>query len=198
MIRLSSGFVVLLLAWHCWAFPGSVARADEPKQRDDAAEKDLSAQDLNLRLEKARLKLAKLELERAMKANEKLAIYTTTTLELLRTNVDIAQARLDAVTQQGKESIHAAHLREVEGAAKIADLHLKQAERLHEQVPSSVSQSRVEAMRLRAEIARLELRRARDPAVVSSPIDHLQWQLEQLRGELFDLKLRVEELSTPR
>jgi hypothetical protein len=198
MIRLSSGIAVFLLALSCWAFTASVARPDEPKQRDNPAEKDLSAQDLNLRLAKARLKLAKLELERAIKANEKAAIYTTTTLELLRTNVDIAQARLDAVGQPEKLSMHAAHLREVEGAAKIADLRLKQAEQLHEEVPSSFSESRVESMRLRAEIARLELQRARNPAVVSSPLEHLQWQMDQLRQELLDLNLRVEELSNPR
>lgn len=106
------------------------------------------------------------------------------------------EARLDALSRQGDASSHAAHLRELEGALRISELAWKTAVRVRARLPNSTQASEVESLRLRAEVARLALARARDPANTATPLDHMQWQLEQLRQELLEPTLRVERLST--
>lgn len=174
----------------------SFATADEPKV--GGAEKAAGPGDENLdvQLAKARLDLAKVELQRVLKANERFAgTYSESTVELLRSNVDIAQARLEASSGAGVADLHAAHLRELENELKIAELRWETAVRLNKSVPNSIDAQQVESRRLRVEVARLALARARQPARVATPMDHMQWQLERLQQELLDLTVRVDELS---
>lgn len=173
----------------------SLSPADEPKQSTAAEAKHDSSESVDVQLAKARLKLAKVELERALTANERVQIYTEVTLELLRRNVDICEARLEALSSSKDAPLHTAHLRELESNLKIEELEWKNAVTLHQRLPSSFDASYVDAARLRVEVARLTLARARDPAHVTTSHDHMRWQLEQLRQEMLEVKLRVEELS---
>jgi len=169
----------------------------EPKQREAAIVRNESNGNLDMQLAKARLKLANLELKRVSAANKRLpGLYSLVTIELLRRDVNIAQMRLDALSRSGAANTHAAHLRWLESTVKIAEFRWKTAERLRERSPELSEASQVETQRLRAEVARLALARARDPARVATPVDHMQWQLDQLRQELLELTLRVEILSS--
>lgn len=179
----------------------SFSRADESLQADTSAATNSTARNDSsetpaVQLARARLKLAKVELERALATNKRVQIYSAVTLELLRRNVDICETRLAALSRPSEVNSHAAHLRELEAKLKIAELRRKVAVKLQERLPGSIDASKVEAARLRVEVARLALARARDPAHVATPLDHMQWQLEQLRQEMLDLTLRVEEFST--
>lgn len=175
----------------------SFADGDEPKQQDSTtAATEAAIESLDVQLAKARVNLAKMELERALAENKRIpGSWPEITLELLHRNVDVAQARLDGLSRSGEASLHTAHLQELESALKIAELRWNGAVHLRERLPSAIDASRVEALHLRAEVARLELARARNPAHVSTPLDHVRWQLEQMRQELLELTVRVEKLS---
>ena len=153
-----------------------------------------SSNQFDVQLAKVRLQLAKVELERALGANERVRIYPPVTLQFLRRNVDVAQAKLEAVTKPGGDS-HDAHLRELENNLKTAELKWKIAFETRERSPGALDEAGVEALRLRVEVARLALARARQPETVTTPLNHLQWEIEQLRDEMLELTLRVEELS---
>ncbi len=173
-----------------------IAAAAEPQQQGKIQSANDSTLNLETQLAEARVQLAKLELERAAAANKRMpGIYSPIAVELLQRNVIVAEARLGELSRTGDFNAHAIHLRELEGAQKIAELRLKNAQRLRQGLPASGDASQVESLRLRTEIARLELARARDPEHVATPLDHLQWQLEQLRHEMLEVTLRLEELS---
>jgi multidrug resistance efflux pump len=195
MTRLFSNLSLVVVTSYLILVVPSLSSADEPKQNTAAEAKHDSSDNVDVQLATARLKLAKVELERALAANERVPIYTDVTLELLRRNVDICEARLEALARPTEAKLHTAHARELESKLKITEREWQRAVTLHQRLPSSFDASYVEAARLRVDVARLALARARDPAHVTTQHDHMRWQLEQLRQEMLEMTLRVEELS---
>lgn len=157
-------------------------------------------QDRDVRYARLCLKRAQAELQKVLTANEKLGtnMYPVSLVERLRENVKIAEEGVEQalLAKQGEEhQPHKVHIREAEAAVKIAELNLQQALEINKRKSGSYGADDLERLRLAVEIAQLRLEMANDPAVVDSPVAHLQWQVEQLRDEVLELRLRVEQMS---
>lgn len=177
-------------------YSGFRAAADEPEKSRPGNSSGTTDSNVDVQYERARLDLAKLELQIAVGANARLlGVYASATIERLRSNVAISESRLKEVSGGGKQDWHTAHLRELEGAFKMAEQRLKSALEINDRAPGSLPPHEVERLRLRAAVTRLALARAHDPSKVATPLDHLQWQLDQLRDEVLDLSVTVQMLS---
>lgn len=172
--------------------------ADESKKQDAADAAQKSTDSLDMQLTKARLQLAKVELDRALAVNERMPVFTPATIQLLRRNVEVAEAKLAALKDSQQVNAHAAHVCELENGLKLAEHKWKLAIRIRERSPGLIDDARVEVLRLRVEVARLALARSKEPDLVTTPIQHIEWELDQLRDDLLDLTLRIEEQSTAR
>ncbi len=162
-------------------------------QRNLRAAED-SGKHLDVRFAQTYLKLAKVELKKALEANEKSsAAYSAALVERLRQNVKTAEEQLQQARMESQGDVHKVHLRDAEAAVAIAELRLTQAQAMNERLAGSYDQTELERLRLTVEVARLRLEKARDPARVSSPNAHLKWQLEQLRDEVLELHIRLEK-----
>ena len=74
------------------------------------------------------LRLAELELREAIDTTEKGSdFFSGPALQRLRNNVVVASTRLQHVRQPDQVSLHDAHLKELEGALKLAELNLENA-----------------------------------------------------------------------
>lgn len=174
----------------------ALPKADEPVSSAPQKTAGIDHMSLDVQLAKARLELAELELQRVSKANQRIVgTYSESTVELLRSEAEIARARLAAVSAGGPANFRELHLRELESSLKIAEINWQAAIRRNKSVPSSVDAQRMEGRRLRVEVARLALARARDPAYVATPVEQLQWQLERVRQDLLELRVRLDNLS---
>lgn len=154
-----------------------------------------NAESIDVRIAEVKLKLAETELRRATEVNRRVArTIPDSTVGWLGRNVELAKQQVD-LARQGDQHWHALHIRQMEAALRDAESRVQRAEGMNRRVPSSVGEFDLERLRLKAEIARLNLAKARDPANVNSPEAHLQWQVDQLRDEIDRLKDQVERLS---
>ena len=197
MTSLNSGLPRLAAASCLWLLAAPLLSAAEPQQESPPAAAHESGESLEVQLAKARLQLAKVELERALTANQKQhPVFSPVTVHLLQRNVEVAEARLDALKDPAQRDLHASHLRQLESALKIAEHRWSSAARMRERSPGLIDDARFEALRLRVEVARLALARAKESDVVTTPIDHMRWELDQMRQVILDLTLHMEELAS--
>lgn len=174
----------------------SFAFSDEPNTQDVVKAEGSGAASLNLQLAKTRRDLAKVDLQRVLNANERIpATYSGKTVRLLRSNLDVAEARLKALSSATPNAMYAAYVGELESSLKSAELRLQAALRLQRSLPRSVDDLRLESRRLRVEAAKLALARAQDPGHEVTPQEQMQWQLDRVRQELLDLRVRLDDLS---
>lgn len=174
--------------------PPSVSSQDHAEHGDPGVGKQ-DAASTEVRLAETKLKLAEAELRRAMDRNRRIpSTIQKMTVESLRRNVDVAKQQVD-LARQGDQPWHVLHIRQMETALKTAESALDRAKAMNRITPRMVDEFDLERLRLKAEVARLSLTKARDPANVKSPEAHLQWQIDQLRDEIDRLKDHVERLS---
>ena len=176
------------------ARPGS--QAEEPASASTAQRNSGAGEGLEARYARTSLRRATLQLEQALEENRRMpGLYSDPLIERLRQNVQVAEQQLEHALRPEKVDRHEVHVRSAEAALRMAESELRHAEELRRRLPRSYTDNDLERFRLSVEIARLRLERARDPETFASPQAHLQWQVEDLRQELLDLRLRLEELS---
>jgi hypothetical protein len=173
------------------------AQIDDP--RHPVAGNSSLPESIYARYARAYLELAKAELDIAQDVNKRIgATYSKNTVQRLRNHVEIAQAKLKYELAGDASKLHDIHLRELEGAKKLAEMKLASAITVNQHLSGTVSELEIQRLRLAAEVARLAIARGRDPAAVSSPHAHLQWQIDQMRSELLRLQIRTDKLATSR
>ncbi|NOY43797.1 MAG: hypothetical protein GXP26_18415 [Planctomycetes bacterium] len=164
------------------------------------ASNSLSDENIFVRYARAYSQLAKADLDIALDVNKRIGgAYSENTVQRLRNQVEIAKAKLQ-YELGGDESkkLHDIHLRELEEASKLAELNLSSAIVVNKRLAGTVSELEIRRLRLAAEVAKLAVARGRDPAAVSTPYAHLQWQLDQVRSELLWLQIRADKLAASR
>lgn len=165
---------------------------DGPESRAGEA-----AESVNVRYARTYLSLAKTELEIAEDANRRIGtLYPEITVQRLRNNVAFAEAQLKYELAGDEGDLHDVHLRELDGALKLAEAKLQKGLSMKKRLPQTVSDLEILRLRLAAEVARLTLERARSPQAQASPHAHLQWQLDQLRRQVLRLQVRADQLTT--
>lgn len=175
-----------------------VVHADQPESEKTPSEQH-AMESVDIRFARAQLRLAKLDLRRAVEINERVpGMLPVTMIEKIQQSVVIAEEQLKQAMKGSKAQLHEIHLRGAETAAKIANSNFQRIRSLREKLPQSFRAIDVERARARAEVANLNLERARDPKNSEYGVSHLQWQVEELRAQLLDVQISVEELSSRR
>jgi|GEM_PF-4483679 hypothetical protein len=150
--------------------------------------------DLDVRYAEVYLQLTKLEFARAVDINRQIpGTFTNAALEALRQSVVIAQEQLNDLQAKGNDR-KAAYLISAQASAKGAEAAYLRALRINEQSPGTIVANELERLRLSAELAKLSLQKAEtvEPANVQQ---FLQWQVDQLREELYQLKTRLAQIQ---
>jgi len=185
--------IVLAVVTVLYSTSGQIP-SDLPMVHKDLRAAEESGERLDVRFAQTYLKLANIELKKALETNNKSpAAYSAALVERLRQNVKIAEEQLQQARMEREGDVHKVHLRDAEAAVAIAELRLNHAHAMNERLAGSYDETELERLQLNAEVAQLRLEKARDPARVSSPNAHLKWQLEQLRDEVLELHIRLEK-----
>jgi len=154
---------------------------------------------IRVRYARAYLELTKADLNTALGVNKRIGVaYPGNTVQRLRNHVAIAEAKLQYELNGGESKLHDIHLRELEEARKLADMYLANAVAVNKRLAGTIDELEIKRLRLVAEVAKLAIERGRDPAAVSTPYAHLQWQLDQMRSELLWLQIRADKLAARR
>ena len=172
----------------------AVSQQDRDESSKSSADRT-GAASIDVRLAKAKLKLAEADLRWATEWNRRLrGTIPKTTVEWLQQNVTLANEQVD-IARQDKQHWHALHIRQMEATLRTAKSQLQRAEAINRVSPHDSGELDLERIRLKVEVARLNLAKSRDPANIQSPEAHLQWQVDQLRDEVNRLKDQVQRLS---
>lgn len=136
----------------------------------------------------ARLKLAEAKLEKAKQLN---ALFpgqvSATDLRSLMTRIDVL--RDEVADTQGHEHGYGfvAQRRSAEAAVKLAEAQLEESRAINDRKPGAVSPIELQIREHRLDIARLRAQIWQDKSFLSSPVDVLQMQLDQIGDQLQDV-----------
>jgi hypothetical protein len=158
-------------------------RGDEPPDAPSAHDQR------HTQYAEARLRLAELDLEKAMHLEKLANGRTVSDYDLRRLHSRIAVLR--DVVEANRRHPHGTGIHEqrarARAAVEIADEDLEQAKSIDERNPTEFTAIAVRRFEVKAEIARLRLALWDDPANVPSIIDEMQMQIDQLTDHVIDL-----------
>ncbi len=165
---------------------------DEPTT--ERPEKEESA---NLRYVRTALELARIRLQEAKEANQRIQhTFPDTVLSRLDQNIRVAEERLNAVLDPSIRAFHAENLLLAQHAVDDAKDEHQRAIQANKKAPGSVGKTRLERLRLELEAARLNLEREQGLGEDSAArLTEVQWQMDMLRDEVRRLRSAVEQLS---
>ena len=189
-----AAFVVLVAA-SCGAV--SLAAADEAVElaADDGSKQVLS--DVSTRYAMARLKLAELDLQRAIKLNRPTA-NAIGALEITRltNHLRLMQRQLEIAQGKPQSSAREVGLVAAELAVETAEADLDAARAANARSEGAIKKINIQRLETKLEIAKIRLELYKNPSYVPSPIDEMQWHIDQLTEQLLDLRHRVETRSS--
>ena len=169
---------------------------------DDAAVADASGEsdplnDVRTRYAMARLKLAELDLQRAVKLNRPMA-NAIGALEITRltNHLRLMQRQLEIAQGKPQSSAREVGLAAAELAVETAQADLDAARAANKRTEGAIKEINVKRLEMKLDIAEIRLELYRNPDFIPSPIDEMQWHIDQLTEQLLDLRHRVESRST--
>jgi hypothetical protein len=162
-----------------------------------AAAQAESPADLQVRYALARLRLAELDLERALAANRETAgAIGERELERLRTHIEVMQKRLEIARAQPRTASRQAMVAAAEAACVNARGDLDAALRAKGRQDRSVSDLTIHRLRAKLELSEIRLELCQNPEYELSLLDEMQWNIDQLTDEVIDLRHQVETGGT--
>jgi hypothetical protein len=189
VLALLAGFAVG--GWHATSASQTTRNEAAPNAAPAAGR---SEDDLDVRYARASLKLAQLNLDKALQANQRYrGTMPDSVLQPLRELVQIARVELQEAPRGKDRDVHALRVRFAEAGVAPAEAALRSAETVNQRAPGTVSPTELDRLRLQLEVARLALARAQAGSGGSN-LDDLQRQLLELRKDLLQLQVRVEQL----
>ncbi|MCF7962161.1 MAG: hypothetical protein K9M08_15600 [Pirellula sp.] len=190
MRHLSSALTVVMLgamltiSW--W-----IAKADQPKS-DSAAANPVQNESVDVRLARAHVKLAKMDLRRAQEANERIQnLYSAEYLEMLKLHIAIDEAELEQCLKGEDDDLHKACVRSAEASLTVAEANLRRTRAFYQLMPTTGSDLAAERAGLVAELAKLNLERANGLTNLESVLTHLHWQIDELRHQVLELQMKA-------
>lgn len=150
-------------------------------------------ENVDVKLARVHVQLAKLEVERALEANQRNAnSYSAEHIELLRLHLLIDEAALEQSLRGEQADSHEVCIRNAEASLKIAQSVFKSVQSVHERMPTFGMKFDVEEARLKVELAELELQQMRqlDSHDTRSVLLHLQRQVDRLKHQVLKIQLR--------
>jgi hypothetical protein len=156
-----------------------------------------SPEDLQIRYAWARLRLAELDLERALAANRDTAgAIGEREIERLRNHIAVMEKRLEIARARPRTASRQAMVAAAEAARDNARGDLEAALRSRGRKDRSVSDLTVERLRAKLELAEIRLELCRNPEYELSLLDEMQWSIDQLTDQVIDLRHQVETGAT--
>lgn len=176
------------LLWAVGVAPRTVTAQDVEK-KEPAGE----SESLDVRFARAHLVLAKADLKRALELNKRFPnSVPLAALENYRKHVAIDEELLQQALEGSDGHVHKIYMRAAEISEQIAKDDLSRKRKTLKDFPSEMSELDVERAEAVLAVAQLNrMRTAKQEASLSS-LEYLQWQIEQLRHELLELRVRVE------
>ena len=151
------------------------------------------SREVRVRYAEAKLHLAEIELRIVLSGNEKIPnMYSMRTIRRLSNNVAHAKELLRYEMERKGNDLHDLHLQELEGELALAESELAAVVRLKNELIGSISDLEIEKLKVAVKVARLALGTAREPEVIRSREDHLQWQIDRVSTELTRLYLLMD------
>ena len=178
-------FLVTLLAMSLWT-----ARADQPQSKGTEVARG-DTESVQVRLARAHVALARLDLRRVLDANERgQGVYSTEYVDKLRLHVAIDEAELQQCLKGEDKDPHQVCIRGAEAAVRIAEADLNGARAVQQRMSSNSNALVAERAEIVERIASLNLERMKQLEDSESALAHLQAQIDQLRHQVLELQLR--------
>lgn len=176
---------------------GSNAVVNEPVLGRPPAAAAKTPADLQVRYALARLRLAELDLERALASNRETAgSIGERELERLRNHIKMMEKRLEIARDQPRTASRQAMVAAAEAACVNARSDLDAALRAKGRQDRSVSDLTIQRLRAKLELAEIRLELCRTPEYELSLLDEMQWNIDQLTDQVIDLRHQVETGGT--
>ncbi len=149
---------------------------------------DASSDSVAVRCARAQLQLAEVNLRKADAMNRKLeGSLSTDLIAQFTEDVEIARQHVQDLQRAGGVDSLETWIQRADLAVRLAEANLKKAKDVDQLVPGTVQPLDFQRLRLRVDIARLQLERGR--SLAKSPVEaRLQWQIEMLNDGLTRLK----------
>ena len=194
---LPTPLAILLAGWFLAVGPG--LRADPPLPVNDdvvaetPAEAEARVADLRVRYAMARLRLAELDLERALAANKQVkGAIGDREITRLRNHIRLLERQVEITREQPRTAARQATITAAEMARDNAEADLEAARRANERAAGSVSPINMERLHTQVELAEIRVELCRNPAYELSLLDEMQWNIDQLTDQMIDLRHRVD------
>lgn len=163
----------------------------EPAPAEQSAE--AAAAQLRLGYAVARLRLAELDLERAVVANHAAkGAVGNREIDRLKNHVALVRHQLEIARGQPRTASRQATMAAAHVARDNARADLDSALKANQLAPGAVSDLNLERLRARLELAEIRVALCQNSASGLSLLDEMQWNIDQLTDEVIDLRHRVE------
>lgn len=146
------------------------------------------SESLEVRYARAQMQLAEANLNRVEQTNKKVAgSVPSSVVAEYQQDVQVARTRLEQATAARAAGEFQVWLERAEAEQKAAETAWKNAATVNSRVPGSFGPSEIERLRLRSEVAELQLERGQ--ALVDAGREaQLRWQVEMLDNQVQRLK----------
>ena len=160
-----------------------------------SADSEKSPRNLELEYAEAQLRLAETNLRKVQVTNERFPkTVSASVIADYGEDLAIAKAQYEGVRQGGNDDFFAGWLRRIESSVKAAEASYNSARVANQRSPGTVDAMDVDRMRLRMEIARLQLERGK--LLAGSPVEQqLRWQVQVLNDEVAHLKVQTSRIT---
>jgi len=191
-------FLILLVVAIGCGFAARLHADPPPSVTDDAvvetpSEAQAREADLRIRYAMARLRLAELDLERALAANQQVkGAVGEREIARLRDHIRLLERQVEITREQPRTAARQATIAAAELARDNAVADLEAARRANQRATGSVSGINIERLETRVELAEIRVELCRNPAYELSLLDEMQWNNDQLTDQMIDLRQRVE------
>lgn len=185
--KLLSATIVLVAGCLIMAF--SNLSADPPPNTQAG-----TVESLDVQYARAHFELAKLDLQRALDINRQSPrLLSERTIGNLRKQVEVDREKLTQVRQGADVNVHEVWVRSAEVGLEIALEDLDRKRAVFDESPDDQSRFELERAQAVVRVAKINLQRMKIEPGSAHTLSYLQWQIEELRNQVLDLEIKLEQ-----
>lgn len=183
-----------------FAVPTAEARVqDNATKADVRQDEDPDKENINVRYARKRLEIAKTDLEIALSQNRRIQNSNNKVfLNRLNTQIELAEMILATALKDETVDAHKMHIKRLEASVDLTKSQLEWIRKINIGIPGMYREEYLNRAQQSVELAQLELEKATNSRVTKTPIDHLQWQIDQIQSEMLFMQLKIERLGSAR
>lgn len=154
--------------------------------------------DLVVRFARARLRLAELDLERALDINARApAAIGGRQIDRLEHRVESLRRQVEVARDQPRTAARQVTVAAAEAARDVANVDLERARAANRRMPGAVSEVNLKRLEAALDLADVRVQMCRNPDYDLSLLAEMQWSIERLTEEVVDLRHRLDATSSP-